>query len=60
MAHLKEKILLFRRAGRQLRVTATEIRDLRNRLDDAFGFPDGGIMMRIVQIDAPSNYGMYT
>ena len=26
MANLKEKILLFRRAGRQLRVTATEIR----------------------------------
>ena len=54
MAQLKEKILLFRRAGRQLRITATEFVDLRDRLDDAFGFPDGGTVMGMVQINATS------
>jgi len=52
MANLKEKIFLFRRTGRQLRVTATELVDLRYRLYDAFGFPDGGIVMRTVQVYA--------
>jgi len=53
MANLKEKILLFRRAGRQLRVTATEFVDLGDRLDDAFRFPDGGVMTRRYKLMRP-------
>src|ERR1019366_7396164 len=60
LAQLQQQRFLLGRLSRQLRITAPQIIDLRNRLDDAFGLPYGRIMMRMVQTDALSNYGTYT
>ena len=46
LAQLQKESFLLRRVGRQLRVTAPEVIHFSKRLDDAFGFPSGSIMVR--------------